>query len=265
MVVRSRFVIALLVAAVALLPGCGDDADALELVSTAGAETADHGVARLTSTTELAAGGATITIESRGLVDFEDHRASLTTELPFGAGAMELVVDGTALYLRGEGMAAALGASTPWASVDLRRVGDVTGADLAQLQSSSEATSGLELLNGAEEVQEVGDEAVAGTATTHYRATVDVRKAVEEAGAVTDPARFEQFAELLGDGRVDVDVWLDGDDRVRRLRYEQPMPGEGMPSATVTVELEDFGTDEEVEVPPPADVTDVTDRFLGGA
>jgi hypothetical protein len=30
----------------------------------------------------------------------------------------------------------------------------------------------------------------------------------------------------------------------------------------VTVELADFGTDERIEVPPPTDVTDVTERIL---
>jgi hypothetical protein len=166
------------------------------------------------------------------------------------------------MYLRGGGMGAALGVPTPWASVDLGRMGGLTGTDLAQLGSSNEPTSGLELLTGAEDVEQVGHDEVGGAATTHYRATVDLRKAVEEAGAVTDRAQFEQFAELLGDGRVDVDVWLDAEDRVRRMRYEQPMPGDDAPSATVTVELSDFGTKEQVEVPAPADVTDVTDRLL---
>jgi hypothetical protein len=250
------------VLAVALLPGCGEDADPLELVSTAGAETADDGVARVTSTTELSLGGASITLESRGLVDFDHHRASLTTKLPSGGGDTEVVVDGTTMYPRGAGVGGELGLLTPWVSIDLGRMGGLTGTDLAQLGSSNEPTSGLELLTGAEEVEEVGHEEVRGAATTHYRATVDLRKAVEEAGAVTDPDQFEKFAELLGDGRVDVDVWLDAEDRVRRMRYEQPMPGDEAASATVTVELADFGTDERIEVPPPTDVTDVTERIL---
>ena len=40
------------------------------------------------------------------------------------------------------------------------------------------------------------------------------------------------------------------------------MPGDEAPSATVTVELSDLGTDDDVEVPAPAGVTDVTDRML---
>ena len=250
------------VLAVALLPGCGEDADPLELVSTAGAETADDGVARVTSTTELSLGGASITLESRGLVDFDHHRASLTTKLPSGGGDTEVVVDGTTMYLRGAGVGGELGLLTPWVSIDLGRMGGLTGTDLAQLGSSNEPISGLELLTGAEEVEEVGHEEVRGAATTHYRATVDLRKAVEEAGAVTDPDQFEKFAELPGgrpgrrgrvagrrgpgpphalraaDARGRGGIG-DGDGRARRLRR-----------------------DERIEVPPPTDVTDVTERIL---
>ena len=254
--VRALSVLAAL--ALALLPGCGSSADPLELVSTAGAETVDEGVARLTATTEVTA-AATIRVEAHGLIDLGGHRSSLTMQLPFGAGDMEMVADGTTLYLSGAGLASEFGATTPWASVDLGRIGDLAGTDLAQLQSSSEAAAGLGLLAGSDEVEEVGHEEVGGVPTTHYRASVDPRKAVEEAGAVTDRERFEQFARAL-DGRVDVDVWLDGEDRVRRLRYAQPLGA--LMGVTQTLELSDFGTDERIEVPPASDVTDVTERFL---
>jgi hypothetical protein len=173
-----------------------------------------------------------------------------------------VAADGTTLYLRGPDMAAELGVTTPWASVDLERVGDLTGTDLDELRSSNETSSGLGLLSGAEEVEDLGQEDVDATETTHYRATVDLRRAVEEAGAVTDRDRFEQFVERLGDDQLDVDVWLDGEDRVRRLRYEQPVPDQEGASATVTLELSDFGVDERVEVPGPDEPTDITDRVL---
>lgn len=255
---RLRVVLLLAVVAAGLVPGCGQD-DPLELVATAGAETVDEGVARVTATTEVTA-AATVTVTAHGLIDLRGSRSALTMDLPLGGGQMAMVVDGTDLYLSGGGVAAELGAPTPWASVDLRRVGDLTGTDLAQLQSSSEAASGLGLLAGAEDVEEVGTEAVGGVSTTHYSASVDPRKAIEGAGAVTDRERFEAFAANLGAARLDVDVWLDGEDRVRRLRYAQPIGA--LLAVRQTIEFSDFGTQERIEVPPPGEVTDITDRFL---
>jgi hypothetical protein len=259
---RSRLVPLLALPALAFPAACGDDGDPLGLVTTAGAETVDGGVARLHLTTEVQSGAATVTVESEGLVDYEGDRSSVTTQLPQGRGELEVVAEGTTLYLRGPNIGAELGITTPWASVDLERVGDATGTDVDELRSSNETASGLALLSGAEEVEEVGEEDIDGTETTHYRATIDLRKAAEEAGAITDRARFEQFVERLGDEDVDVDVWLDGEERVRRLRYEQAVPDQRGASATVTLELSDFGVDEQVEVPETAEATDVTDKVV---
>ena len=256
---RVRFAPLLVLPALALPAACGDDADPLDLVSEAGAETVDDNTARLHVTTEVESGGASLTVEAEGLVDYQGDRSSVTMHL--GRAEVEVVSAGTTLYVRGPGLET-LGATTPWASVDLEQVGETTGTDLDELRSSNETASGLALLGGAEEVEEVGDEDIEGTETTHYRATVDLRKAVEDAGAVTDRARFEQFVERLGDEDVDVDVWLDGEDRVRRLRYEQPVPEQPEVVATVTLELSDHGVDERVDVPAEAETTDVTERVL---
>jgi hypothetical protein len=184
----------------------------------------------------------------------------VTMQLPQGAGEVEVVAAGRALYIRGPGLED-LGATTPWASVDLERVGDAQGTDIDQLRSSNETGKGLALLGGAEEVEDVGDEDIDGTETTHYRAAVDLRKAVEEADAVRDRAAFEQFVERLGDEDIEVDVWLDGEDRVRR-RDEQPAPEHSRWSPTVTLDLSDFGVDEQVDVPAESETTDVTERIL---
>jgi hypothetical protein len=256
-----RFVPLIVLPALVLPAACGDDADPLDLVSEAGAETVDDGTARLHLTTEVESGGTSVTIEAEGLVDYEGDRASVTTQLPRGAGDLEVVAAGTTLYIRGPGIEE-LGATTPWASIDLERVGETTGTDIDELRSSNETASSLALLTGAEAVEEVGEEDIEGTGTTRYRATVDLRKAAEEADAVTDRARFEQFVERLGDEDVEVDVWLDGEDRVRRLRYQQPVPDQQDVAATVTLDLSDFGIGERVETPAEGEATDVTERVL---
>ena len=260
---RTRVVPLVLLPVLALpATACGaDDADPLELVVAAAAGTVDDGVARMVSTTEVRAGSRRTSVALEGVVDFEGDRASLTTQLPQERGGLEVVADGTTVYFRSAEVAAQYELTTPWASIDFERMGQATGTALGQLRSSGEAAAGLELLGGAEEVEELGHEEVAGTEAVRYRATVDLRKAVQQAGAITDRARFEQFIDRLGDEDVDVDVWLDADDRVRRLRYRQPGPRQDL-SVTVTVDLSDFGADERVEVPRDEEATDLTDRVL---
>jgi len=252
----------LVVPALALAGACGSDTDPLGLVTAAGAETADDGVARLTMTTEVTVAGTSFTVAAEGVVDFDHDRAALTVEQQ-GVPPLETVADGTTVYLRSPQVAATLGVGTPWAAVDVARVGARSGTDLEVLRTSgTDAASDLDLLQGAAEVEVLGDEEVAGAETTHYRGTIDLREAVEQAGAVADRSAFEQFVDSLGVDDLPIDVWLDGEDRVRRLRYELPTTPEEGTSATVTLELSDFGIDEAVAVPSPGEVTDVTDRLL---
>jgi hypothetical protein len=100
---------------------------------------------------------------------------------------------------------------------------------------------------------------VRGTPVTHYRATIDLRRAAEKSGAVTDPAQFERFVAHLGTDEMEVEVWVDRDGRVRRQQFEQPIPDDGR-SVTVRIELDEFGTTDQPEIPDPDDVTDITDQ-----
>jgi hypothetical protein len=60
-------------------------------------------------------------------------------------------------------------------------------------------------------------------------------------------------------GRAPVDVWIDGDGRVRRESMSFDY-GTGLQHAqtSVTMNFTDFGAPVSVTVPAPADVTDIT-------
>jgi hypothetical protein len=141
----------------------------------------------------------------------------------------------------------------------------VTGVDLSQLSGQqNDPTQVLAFLKGAaDDVEAVGTENVRGTETTHYRATVDLRKAIEGADGITDPETFERFLEQIDDETVDVDVWIDDDGRARRMEYGMAMQ---LPQGAVEIESAmdwfDFGTEVDVEPPPADQVTDISD--LGG-
>ena len=258
--VRRLFV--LLAAVPVLLAACGgDDASPLELVSTAGASTQEAGTARMSITAE---GGPAGEVTGEGLVDMEGQRGAVTFDV--AGTTSEIAFDGTTLYLRlPPGADPTI--ATEWVSFDLATVTEAaTGADIGQLPGSGtgDPTAALALLEATtDEIEDLGQEEVRGDETTHYRAVVDVRKAYEDADAVTDEKQFEAFLELLGTDELPIDVWIDDEGRVRRQSYEQPVPGGA--AMKVTFELFEFGVDEPIDLPAGDEVTDVTDQVVSEA
>ncbi|MDH6217585.1 LppX_LprAFG lipoprotein [Streptomyces pseudovenezuelae] len=104
----------------------------------------------------------------------------------------------------------------------------------------------------AGDVRRTGTETVAGTRTTHYTGTAaldDLRDSVT-GKAKADLAQYEK----LGVDELTLDVWVDGDDHVRRLRT-QGFGRHGELDLTVT--LLDFGKPVTVRAPAADDTVDL--------
>lgn len=248
-------------------------------LAAAPAATVAAGSARTLFTATLldvgGAGGDNLSFSGEGEIDFEGGRASSRsdlTELLRGSeiegvdGEMESVVDGAVSYVRSALFTTMVGAPTPWIRIDPAALESATGMDMTQLSSmtSSDPNAQLSVLAGVMEgsVEEAGSGEVRGTPTSRFRATVDLRKAAEDTGAVADPEQFEQFITTLGSSELAVEVDLDDDDRVRRLAYEHRLPAEGG-GGRQQVELEyfDFGAEVDIALPPADQVTDLVDLF----
>ena len=110
----------------------------------------------------------------------------------------------------------------------------------------------------------VGTEDVRGSATTHYRAVVDLNKAADQSPTARDA--IKSTVKLLGSSSMPVDVWVDAQGRVRRMKYvvdlskskvtasTASVPG----SVTFTLELFDFGVPVQAVVPPADQVVDLS-------
>jgi len=215
----------------------------------------------------------TFDVTFEGETDFENGRTHLTGSV-LGQPA-EIVLDGTALYQRFEGLEG-LTRGKPWLRID---VGESGGASLAGGMSSTlggqptDPAQGLRMLEGASgEVTTVGDERVRGVDTTHYRVPVDIEQAVSEAPPRAQPG-LRRMLDRLG-VEVLVEVWLDDDGLARRYRQVVGTTGANAPAGggggsepavklplavETTVELYDFGSPVEIAVPPADEVADLSE------
>jgi hypothetical protein len=195
---------------------------------------------------------------------FRDLAEQTGESLPDGFDEpMRVVADGTTMYMQMP-FAGVLGAPSGWLEIDLSELG--MGAD--QL-GAYDLRSTLETLRGASgEPDVVGTEQVRGVETTHYRVTVDLAKALEEAPE-SARAALEQMggAGDLEGAEMDVDVWIDADGLPRRQSMDMAnlfgSMGMGDTSVTMTIEYFDFGEAVDIVVPSPDEVTpfDLTDAF----
>jgi hypothetical protein len=255
---------------VVALAGCGDDGtavtvDPLAAVLAAPEKTVEAESAKVAIDMTMVAEGQEITLTGEGVMSLTEALGTLTFEMNgipgAGRAVIEQIVDGTMLYVRSE-LFSASGVDTPWVSIDLEEIGEMAGVDVSQLGGQqNDPTQTLAYLEGAaDDVEEVGKENVRGVETTHYRATVDLAKAAENAGAVTDPEAFEKIIDQIGTETVDVDVWIDEDGRARRMAQSMPMNTEqGSVDVDTAMEFFDFGTEVDVEPPPADQVTDLAE------
>jgi len=152
---------------------------------------------------------------------------------------MRVIIDGASVYLQVPMLQGLTGAAG-WLSLapgDLGSMGDSLGVAVDVFDPSKL----LEVLRevGAD-MQIVGAEVVRGVATTHVRGTVSAASGV---GSSPDGA---------------IDVWIDRDGLVRRVR----MVPDGFPAAmggaadeVVTIELFDYGEPVEIRVPEASETT----------
>lgn len=271
-------------ASLLLLGACGDDASPLETVRAAADATSGSGTFRYEGTVESSEGAGAGGTDLEGAFDPEQRLGSATVDasqfgIP-GLGEVDAIYDfndGFVIYMHlaelFEGAPAEL-AGVEWVRMDLDELARQAGLDLdfgALVNSASnDPTSGMQQLRGATKVDEVGTEEVRGVETTHYEVTVDLDKAAAEAPDDQREA-LQALADLYTEKTLSAEVWIDGDDRVRRMHTSQDLSKLDLPDnidasmspfqgvLTTQFEYFGFGDDVEVELPGPDEVIDFAD------
>jgi hypothetical protein len=112
-------------------------------------------------------------------------------------------------------------------------------------------------------VTKIGTATIRGVLVTGFALKVDPAKAVGIPSA--DQAAVKALATSFGAAEIPVDVWVDGQNLVRREKLTLPIPGgSGAPagaSLTVTTDCYEFGVAVRVSVPPATQVPAKIDGF----
>lgn len=225
-------------------PGGGGDLAPAAAVRAA-AETS--GTSKFALTSETVVTGKPLQVTGAGAFDHGSKEGTLTLTLPAGTVDQRVVDDSVYLAL----------SQQPGVFYELS-LAEVQGTSLGG--STDPSASYAALAAAGDDVEEVGEEQLRGAGTTHYRGTLDVQEAL-----ATLKGSAKQVAEATlgraGKDELPFDAWIDDEGRLRKYVQELEVPAGpttgGQPvQSTTTLELYDFGTEVDVEVPPAAQIRD---------
>jgi hypothetical protein len=288
---RRRLALALAAAPCSLLLACGGGDEEVVVATPEGvlaasqatleAETASLELSTTVDLSAMGVPGATGPVEltGEGVIDFAGQRSlveldfgslfdQLGEQVPPQAAAMfdeplRAIQDGTTSYVCGSFFTFLGGGEC--ISIDLsEQLGDAVASNLFS-GGGANAEALLQILGGADDVEEVGEEDVVGVATTHLRGTFTVADALAQLPA-DDAATLEAQLEGMGlteefaDTEQGFDVWVDGDGLVRQVRQTIDISAvTGVDGSVVATEFRylEFGVPVEIEI--PTDATDISE------
>lgn len=260
------FLIALTGLAV-LAAGCGSKV-APGTVAAAVTDTKGQ-TARVTVTATIQMTGMSISVKETGAFDFARSRGVLRMRAPGGMASEALFIPPRTYLKIGGGRAhLPLPRGKSWIAIPsgasdglwTSALGPFGGPDPRDLLASLTAIS--------RSVTKLGATVIRGVRVTGYRVSIDPAKAAARVPRWQRPG-FRAFARNLGRALIPVEVWVDQQNLVRRVRLSlhPPEGPSGMPRGlaggriTQTVDFYDFGVPVRVSAPPAAAVASMPQFF----
>lgn len=262
-----------------------DESDLQALMLSVATQAAEKPTYRFEGKVAVPVAGESFDMVLTGVADNDKPLLSMDMDLgavpgfPGGGDAtMSIILAGKVFYMRfpaamAEEMGFELGGKS-WAKLDLATLGPEGKAFEALLAQARQAdpASYVALLTGAtDDITEVGTEKVRGTETRHFKMTVDPEAVAANASPELKEAG-QGFLEKFSGAPMPVEVWIGDDNLPRRITYTidtstlegTPEALEGAGTVSASIELFDYGTDVDVDIPPAEDTFDFAD-LLGGA
>jgi hypothetical protein len=252
-------------AAVVIAGRGGGSALSLDPVAAAATKSQQAGAARIRfSLAVRGPQGQTVRLHGAGAIDGTSGRLTMQmgsipgqSLIPPGTTLKEIFLEQNGDYVVYVGLGA-LSSQIPggkhWVELNVSKLGKSAGIDLGKLLSGSEMQPsdllGMLKAEGAK-IQSLGPATIDGTATTHYRVTVDLAKALQAKG-LTSPLLAGMAARMP---KVPEEVWVGKDGLVRRIGLSLALPQGHM---QMKMDLYDYGADVSIAAPPSSDVFDAT-------
>lgn len=248
---------------VAVSAGCGGGSSALTLdpVAAAATKTQQAGSARIRLGIAFRGPlGRNVRLRGTGAVD------GTSGELAIGVDSLLQHTTLREIFLQQHGdqvvfvrlglLASRLPGGKHWLELDLSKLGRGAGLDLGSLMSGSRLSPAdlLTMLKAeGSKVQDLGAASIDGVATTHYRITIDLAKALQATGS-TSPLLTRVAGKLQ---TVPVDVWIGKDGLLHRVGVS--LDSSRRPFRLgLTMDIYDYGAQVTIAAPPSSDVFDVT-------
>jgi hypothetical protein len=248
-----------------LAAGCGTlHAGQADTLSAAVTKTTAE-TSRVATTMTMHVGGIAVSFTRTGVFDFAHSRGMLTTSAPIGV--TELIVPPKVYIKFAGGSDMTLPHGKTWVEVS----GLPAGATASVLEPFSGGASPADLLASLTAIagseRTLGPGTVRGVPVTGFRVNIDPAKAAAKLPAWERAGFIQSF----GKRTIPADVWVDGQNQVRRLTLTLRMPGgktgsNGMPPGSGVVQstdFYDFGVPVKVSAPPAAQVVSMS-QALGG-
>ena len=182
---------------------------------------------------QVEAQGALIT--ATGLVNYaadSPEMALKMTSASFGSGTIDLRLVDKVMYMS---LPEGVGQTGKFYKIDLDDPNNPLGADLGNLTTFDPKSTFDTFTTGLQKVVDVGEEDIDGEATTHYVLTTDTTKIKK----TLPKSQRMGFPDSLT-----YDVWLDSENRVRKLVAD--MPGSGQ----LTMKMSHWGEPVDISAPP---------------
>jgi hypothetical protein len=268
-VVARRWLLPPVAAAVCLaLAGCGSSSDPQKTVVGAANKTLTGiALSDLTLRNVGVLGRTQPVILGRGVFDFATGLGFQRIDLPGGVREFLDYAPATFWFQRRTATGAVPFFGKEWVGATLtgpRTVDRVVPRFVEQTEALGPQLLLDEIVWGAVSAKHIGDPVVDHVPLSHYRVTVDLKRALAAASGPSSRAMRLAIADELRAGRsrhATVDVWVDGAGRVARL--QSAVPGSGL--GTVAMALSDYGSKLAGGLPPASDVFPVDAATRAGA
>jgi hypothetical protein len=253
--VRVVRVVVILAGAAILAAGCGTKMAPAVGLSAAVSHTGGQ-TARMAATTTVASTGMSVSFTETGVFDFAHSRGMISMQSPMGMTEIFLPPEVYINVPGGSGSSLPHGKS--WIALDAGTLGGSADSVLGPFGGNADPADLLASLTAvSSSVTRLGTATVRGVPVTGFRVSIDPAKAAARVPSA-ERAGFLQFVKTLGQGAIPVDVWVDGQNLVRRVTFSLNEPGGTGASAgarlTESVDFYDFGVPVRVSAPPAAQV-----------